>query len=79
MAKPPKRKPGAQVANLNRASNAIATYLRRRVLLNPADRAAVQVAQAMADALVSDKGGPGQITAGETCAGRDARSAELSR
>lgn len=63
------RKPGiarAMKGNLNSAKHSWRTFLKRRVLVRPEDRVALRMADRLAAAILSDKGGPDGITAGET-------------
>jgi len=56
----------AMRGNINSAKHSWRTFLRRRVLVRPEDRVALRMADRLAEAIVSDKGGPETITAGET-------------
>jgi hypothetical protein len=52
-------------SNVSACRNPMRTYLRRRILLDPRDRACVLIGERLAEAMIADKGGPDHVTAGE--------------
>jgi hypothetical protein len=50
---------------VNSSRHSWRTFLRRRVLIRPEDRVALHLADRLTVALVTDKGGPDAVTAGE--------------
>src|SRR5260370_1480084 len=63
-ARPGRRRPGAQAGNLNQTRHAWAVYWRKRAL-RPEDRWIAPLLGDYAAGLLSDKGGPEGVTAGE--------------
>jgi hypothetical protein len=51
--------------NLANASNPLKVYLKRRVLLRPEDQTCVRIGQRLAQSLIDDRGGEGNVTAAE--------------
>ena len=62
--RPLRRRPGAQPANLNASRNAWRAFWQRRAL-RPADRWVLPLLSDYSAALVTDRGGPDAMTAGE--------------